>query len=318
MGLAAICTKPVSETVQMIYGYEEAVAAFGKEEGITKLAAILLKNGASAVAAYPVKTTENYEDAFAALNQQEGISVLLCDATDETVQLALKTAVEEAATLRRERIGVVSGGASATVQELIDRAAALSCERMVLVAPEVAEESLAGPSLAAAVAGAIAGELDPAVPLGGVVLKGISNVTQTYTDEALDALIRGGVTVVEREAASLIVVRAVTTRTQTGGVPDQTWRELSTIRIVDDVIPSIRTALRSRFTRSKNTQQVRSAIRSQVILELENKLSQEIITEYGEVTVQALADNPTVCLVQFSFTVAHGLNQIWLSAQITI
>lgn len=64
--------------------------------------------------------------------------------------------------------------------------------------------------------------------------------------------------------------------------------------------------------------QTRGAVRSQVILELERKLASEIITGYGEVTVQPLEEAPTVCLVTFSFTVAHGLNQIWLSAQITV
>ena len=62
----------------------------------------------------------------------------------------------------------------------------------------------------------------------------------------------------------------------------------------------------------------RGAIRSQVIVELENKLSREIITGYGEVTAQADSENPTVCVVEFPFTVAHGLNQIWVSAHITV
>ena len=110
----------------------------------------------------------------------------------------------------------------------------------------------------------------------------------------------------------------VTTRTKTGEAADATWRELTTIRIVDDVIPTVRDALRARFRRAKNTEQSRGAIRSQVVLELENKLAREIITGYGEVSVEADADNPTVCLVDFSFTVAHGLNQIWLSAHITV
>ena len=77
-------------------------------------------------------------------------------------------------------------------------------------------------------------------------------------------------------------------------------------------------ALRAKFSRAKNTAQSRGAIRSQVVLELENKLAREIITGYGDVTVTADSENPTVCLVDFSFTVAHGLNQIWLSAHITV
>ena len=55
-----------------------------------------------------------------------------------------------------------------------------------------------------------------------------------------------------------------------------------------------------------------------MVLDLENYLAWEIISGFGEVSVEADADYPTVCLVDFSFTVAHGLNQIWLSAHITV
>ena len=39
---------------------------------------------------------------------------------------------------------------------------------------------------------------------------------------------------------------------------------------------------------------------------------------YGEVVVSPSEDDPTVCLVEFSFAVAHGLNQIYLTAHITV
>lgn len=89
-------------------------------------------------------------------------------------------------------------------------------------------------------------------------------------------------------------------------------------KLVDDVIPALRASLRARFVRSKNTAQVRAAIRSQVMVELENKRAQEIIDSFGEVSVKASEDDPTVCLVEFSFAVAHGLNRIYLSAHITV
>ena len=54
------------------------------------------------------------------------------------------------------------------------------------------------------------------------------------------------------------------------------------------------------------------------VLELENKLSREIITGYENVTVSADPEDASRCLVDFSFTVAHGLNQIWLTAHITV
>ena len=99
---------------------------------------------------------------------------------------------------------------------------------------------------------------------------------------------------------------------------DATWRELTTILIADDVIPAVRSALRSKFARAKNTAQGRGVIRAQTIVELEKKKDAQIIEDYGEVTVTASADDPTVCLVEFSFAVAHGLNQIHLAVHLTV
>ena len=53
-------------------------------------------------------------------------------------------------------------------------------------------------------------------------------------------------------------------------------------------------------------------------MELEKKAAAEIIDSYGEVKVAASAEDPTVCLVEFGFAVAHGLNQIYLTVHITV
>ena len=313
-GIAARSAKG-TEQVHRLSRYEEAVSAFGETEPITGLVKLLFQNGAAEVYAVPVSAEENYEKAFALLAATEGPAVLVCDSTQLSVQQTLRTSVEDASGARRERIAVVSGGADG-VQALTERAAALNSERMVLVGPALLEGT--GAELAAAVAGAIAGERDPAVPLGGAELRGIGALNAAYSDSEIDLLVRGGVTPVEEQGGICSVVRGVTTRTKTGGAADATWRELTTIRIVDDVIPAVRNALRSRFRRAKNTEQSRGAIRSQVVMELENKIRREIITGYSGVTAQADPENPTVCLVEFSFRVTHGLNQIWLSAHITV
>ena len=53
-------------------------------------------------------------------------------------------------------------------------------------------------------------------------------------------------------------------------------------------------------------------------MELDKKVAAEIIDSYGEVTVTASADDPTVCLVEFGFAVTHGLNQVYLTVHITV
>ena len=68
----------------------------------------------------------------------------------------------------------------------------------------------------------------------------------------------------------------------------------------------------------KNNIQTRGAIRTRVVIELENYLAREIIDSYGDVTAEASSDDPGICVVSFRFAVTHGLNIIELSAVITV
>jgi len=311
--------------VWTINTYEDAVAAFGTEtnNNATQLTGLLLRNGAAQVRVFPVigEALSDYQNAFARMESAQDLAVIVCDSTQLAVQQALRDSTHNASNTLRERIAVVSGMASETVAELVGRAESLNSERVVLVAPGCIDANgtnLDGVQAAAAVAGAIAAETDPAVPLGGVELKGLTGLSRPFSNEELDVLIRGGVTALEAVGGTVSVVRGVTTRTTTNGAADSTWRDLCAILVVDDVIPTIRNALKARFRRAKNTAQSRGAIRSQVVLELENKLAREIITGYEQVRVRADEEDPTRCLVDFSFTVTHGINQIWLSAHITV
>lgn len=315
VGLAALCGTGTAGTLYTFNRYEEAVTAFGGEETLTELVRLLFLNGAAQVKAVPVAEEAGYKAAFSVLEAAEDIAVVVCDSGELTVQQALRDSVKAASEARRERIAVVGGKAGENATALVQRAEGLNSERVVLTAP-VGEGG--GAAVAAAVAGAIAGESDPAVPLGGAVLTGLYGLSGRYSDGEMDRLILGGVTPVESLAGTVGVVRGVTTRTTTGEAADATWRDLTTIRIVDDVIPTLRRALRTKFQRAKNTAQSRGAIRAQVVLELENKKAREIITGYENVTVTADNQDPARCLVDFSFTVAHGLNQIWLTAHITV
>ncbi len=315
VGIAVRSGGGTAGTLHTLNRYEDAVSAFGEGDAMSTLVRLLFSNGAAQVKAVPVAEENGYDAAFTLLEAEEDVTVVVCDSETLSVQQKLRESVHRASEARRERIAVVRGGAGETVDALVSRAESLNSERMVLAAP-VGSDS--GAMAAAAVAGAIAGESDPAVPLGGTVLRGVDTLKAHYSDSEIDLLVRGGVTPLESAGGQVSVVRGVTTRTKSGQVSDSTWRELTTIRIVDDVVPTVRSALRARFRRAKNTEQSRGAIRSQVVLELENKLAREIITGYDGVNVRADTENPTVCLVDFSFTVAHGLNQIWLSAHITV
>ena len=323
IGVAARSTAGTANTAVRLTSYEMGLSAFGEDKagsaGMSAILRLLFLGGASTVAAVKVDG-EDYESAFAVLQAAEDVQIIVCDSPDLAVQQALRASLEAASAARKERIAV-AGMDGASAVELTERARALNSERMALVGPDVldsAGETLSGVFAAAAVAAAIAVTRDPAVPLNGTSLPGLTGVSQDYSDNDIDLLVRGGVTPLEAVGGVVSPVRGITTRTTTGGADDPAWRELTTIMIVDDVIPTIRQSLRARFSKTKNTAQTRGAIRSQTIVELENKLRAEIIDGYSDVTVSASEEDPTVCLVEFSFSVAHGLNQIYLTAHITI
>ena len=316
-GGVAVVAAAQGEGLEQSYqwtSYSRAAADVG-DCPLSRMAQLAIRNGAGVV--YGIPAGEDYARAFAVMAGLENVSVVACDSTDAAVQQALKAAVEECSAARRERIAVVGGAAGESVEQLVKRAGQLNCERMVLTAPG-AGDGAGGALCAAAVAGAIAGNSDPALPLGGAQLYGLGELEGGYDDGEIDLLVQGGVTPLETLAGACYVVRGVTTRTKTGGAADATWRELTTILVVDEVIPGIRRALRARFSRAKNTAQSRGAVRSLAVMELEKRVSREIIDSYEDVTVTALDSDPTVCVVEFAFTVAHGLNQIWLSAHITV
>lgn len=314
VGLAALADSGEVGKLTRLGSYAEAAAVYGASSAVARLARLALLNGALAVEAVRVAedSAAAYTAAFAVLMANSEAHILICDSRSGAVHAALKNSIETAPERSKYRIGVAEGAGS--VSELVTAAAALNSERMVLCTPSGGDAG----DVAAAVAGVIVGSSDPALPLGGAVLYGLTDVPSVWSDSDVNALVRGGVTAVENAAGIVSVVRGVTSRTTTGGADDVTWRELTTILVVDDVIPAVRDALRSRFARSKNTAQTRGAIRTQVIIELENKLAREIIDSYGEVTAVASAEDPTVCVVSFAFTVAHGLNQVHLTASITV
>ena len=327
IGAAAVATKGTANKVELITSYEEGKSVFGEDAsgvyGMSTLLRFLFANGAGAVKAVAVGKDESeekdYASAFAALSDEEDVGVMVCDSAAQSVHLLLKTAAEDASA-RHERIAVI-GGSEETVAQMVNRAKAVNSERVVLVGPDIASDdggTMSAVFAAAAVAAVIAGNTDPSVPINGAELTLFGAADKRLSDNEIDQLVRGGVTPIETVGGVSSPVRGITTKTSSGGAADTTWRELTTILIVDEVIPTIRSALRTRFARSKNTAQSRGAIRSQVVLELEEMKSREIVDSYGEVLVSALKSDPTVCLVEFSFTVAHGLNRIYLTAHITV
>ncbi|MDO4749593.1 MAG: phage tail sheath subtilisin-like domain-containing protein [Eubacteriales bacterium] len=324
IGIAACALTGSALTVSSIDSWNDAVSLFGENSNLARLIKVLFRNGAASVRAVPAAVGENpspsvqdYSSAFQSLITDPNIRIMICDSRAADVHSAMRSLITlNAPEGSQHRFGIVE--TDGDNDALILAAQAQNSERIVLCSPvETGDDAVPG-SVAAAVAGAVSATQDPAVPMNGVELQGIGTLSRSLSESDLNALIPAGITPIETVSGRHYIVRAVTSRTTTNGADDPTWRELTTVRIIDDVIPAVRDALRARFLRAKNTAQTRGAIRTQVAIELEAKKSAEIIDDYSNITVAASESDPTCCIVSFDFTVAHGLNQIHITAYITV
>ena len=321
--IALIGTSSAQAGVYTLTSYAGAQDVFGADSQLGKMLKLAYQNGAGTVLAYPVAedSAAAYSPAVSAILAEKRSSLCVLGSALEAVQTAFCTALSGAAQQKGECIGFCGMGA-ATAAQLGARAQKLNCERVVFVGPQVyvAGETAAqdGCMAAAALAGALAAERDPALPLNGLELAGLTGVTAVYSDTEYDALVAAGVTALECEGGRVQVIRALTTRSKTGGSADKTYRELTTMLILDELIPAIRTALRTKFAHAKNNVLTRKAIRNQVVLELEERVEREIIEGYDKLTVTAAQDDRTTCVVEFEFTVVQGLNRILLTAHMNV
>ena len=321
--IALIGVSSAQAGVYTLTSYAGAQDVFGADSQLGKMLKLAYQNGAGTVLAYPVAedSAAAYSPAVSAILAEKRPSLCVLGSALEAVQTAFCTALSGAAQQKGECIGFCGMGA-ATAAQLGARAQKLNCERVVFVGPQVyaAGETAAqdGCMAAAALAGALAAERDPALPLSGLELQGLTGVTAVYSDTEYDALVAAGVTALECEGGRVQVIRALTTRSKTGGSADKTYRELTTMLILDELIPAIRTALRTKFAHAKNNVLTRKAIRNQVVLELAERVEREIIEGYDKLTVTAAQDDRTTCVVEFEFTVVQGLNRILLTAHMNV
>lgn len=315
-----VCVAEIEDVTQFLTA-SAARVALGASSKAAKYVELALVGGASACWVSPVGTGATAADygAGAKALREKDVAAICCDSDASAVMTAIKAEVAEASSERHERIAVFA--MSGDVDDLVDAAGALNSERCVMVGPVPIGgdgETIDECEVAVATAAAIVSLGDPALPLGGVSLSGLYGAGGTLTSTEVDALVRGGVTAIECLAGEIQVIRGVTTRVKTGGEPDATWRELSTILIVDNVMRTLRSSLRSKFARAKNLAETREAVASQVSIELAQKKNTGIIADYGSVSAVATPGDPTRCDVEFEFAVAHGLDRIVVAAHILV
>ncbi len=319
VGIVAVTAKGEQNKVYSIKKASDAITVFGDTGLMATLCRASLDNGASIIKAVSCGKDDSidYESAFNALKVVSGIKVIVCDSEDSSVNGKLKASVVEASENSKERIGVAS--CSSNVAKSL--AGTLNSERMIVVCQSLkdGEDSISSCVLAASIAGKIASSSDPSATFNSCKINGYTKLALNFTESDIDDYLESGVTVFEKVAERLEIIRLVTTKTKDSqGNIDRTFHDINTILIADDVIPSVRNTLSTLIGSAKNNSKTLSAISTQTAVQLENKRKQGIIQAYETPLVTLSEEDNSICIVDIQFAVQKGINQIVISAIINV
>ena len=313
---AVIAPADAAEGVQLVHSAAEAVSLYGGNALLTRMLKLCLANCGDPVYAVAVDedTKVAYETALTALFAAAKPGILIVGSAREDVQLLLRETAEA-----NECLGV-AGMKGASADALVARAKALCCARIVLTGPDVLaqDEAVAdGFCAAAAVGGAIASLSTPVVPLHDVALFGLQSLSALYTDDELDKLLQAGVTPVQLSGGRMCALRILTTRATAEGPEGESFRSLNATLVTDELLRDLRAALAARFRAAQNSTLTRTAIRSAVLLVLQDYRARGWLSAFGDLRVYADAGDASLCRVEFTYSIPAGLHRIALSAQMT-
>lgn len=288
-----------------VYSAIQATALFGGTVAAEMVAAIIATNRYADISAVGVVVVGSTEPVIASALDSTALGgfTILVPAWFSAVALtALRTHIQTY-TSSIEQQGIIGVGAVITTSAAATTlAAALNSGSISLaVLPGTASTDR---QVAAAYAGMIASEEDPARPLNTLVLSGIQvpAITQRMGRTEQEAALANGVTPLEVGAGDVIqIVRAITTYTKSAaGAADVSLLDLTTIRTLYYVRSACRDRIRLRFPRSKLSTKTPAAVRGE-LLDVLKKLEELEI-------VQAVDANADGLVIEVSLQDVSRLN----------
>ena len=238
---------------------------------------------------------------------------MICDAAETADLEALDASVRKSSLDMRERIAFA--GRALPSQAIAD-ARHVNSERLVLCCPAAASgQSGEADAIfpAAAMAGRVLAQNDPSYNWNGESVSVLSDCVK-LAEEDIQSLIAAGVTVFE-DREGVRCVRAVTTKTLSGGAADLSMRPLGAILTIDEVISSIRRSLEARLSGVRLSHE---SIASQIVVQLSAHLDEGLLSGFDSPVVYASGEDPSVCVAELGFQIAHALSQIHISAHIKL
>ena len=240
------------------------------------------------------------------------VGVIITDDTNLDYLKKVSSWVKDSSQQGKEKLLFV-GAVSATAS---DTAKALNHERSIVATPATQYQ---GKTSAIFTATALAGEIlavnKPDYNLNYLELNQLEQI-EKLKEKDIQTLIKNGVTVAEEYLGEIRCIRGVTSKTSTNGVEDYSLRSINTMLIIDDVVTTIRQGLEGKLKGIGVSSVSLESIASQVLIELAEKQKESLIESYQLPQVYLDRSDPSVCIVELAFNVAHVVSQIHITAHI--
>lgn len=307
--------------------FEDAKLKYGSNSKIIEIMNAAIDNGGKKFIVVRTQVTAgnpDYSAALAVLELEEAVDIVVTDAMNSTHFTTIKTHVATASANRKERTAVVGVDVGTDLATVKTNSAAINSNRVFIAYPNPLDASgneVPGYIAAAAIAGQLAAEADPSMPMTGVELFGFYGLSKKLRDSEMEQLIDSGVIPLETRNGSIRIVRCITTYTKNAqGVTDITWQEATTIRVSDYVFKDMREGLALKFSRSKQNKYTRDSIKSEVLTRLLSYQGLEYIENVSptDVTIEINPSNPLRNDVKFKYDVTGPVNVIHLTGYLVI
>jgi hypothetical protein len=242
---------------------------------------------------------------FALLNAHGGADIVVCDegiSSDELLAYLDKALNGQGQILSFVGRDTSKGAALA--------ARNFSHQRVCVASPAVSlSEGGDAKSIytACALAAAVLLAQGPPHHFSGMAFPSLGSAAPLAEDE-IQSLLSSGVCVFEDAGGTVRLIRALTTS------PAPSMRSLSAVLISDYVLNRLRQSLSSKLATKAASP---DSIRDHVAVELSDLAAENIITDFSSPKCRAAKDDPTLCIVEISFSVAHLISRIHITAHIT-
>lgn len=319
VGVIAICDKSnLVNKHTVVTSLAQAREVFGEATSSNEVMALLTAiflNSNIKVNVVPISsnTTQNYKNALDLMIQQN-VYILCFGSINNDFLQYLQTKLDQYEKLGKEKVAIIP---SDDIQDAKAKAN-INNKRILVSFPKITVKDVDINVSSAVLSSLISSIEDVVYSLNGKTISPDFKLLQNTTDDNIKQLIDAGVCVFENQNNIITLIRAVTTKTLDKEAPDYTYKNLSTILIIDTIIPDIRKILKTKLLNANNSSKTLNSITALIVSKLDSYVDMNYISSYRKPHIYINDKDAGVCFVELSFTIVQGIYQVYLNVQVSV